>query len=66
MSNKSFINSCKSNLDTSYNINQKQNISNIKLKNKEAKDNILSKSNINFNNNSNSNINNIYTKERRY
>jgi hypothetical protein len=53
-------------LDTSYNINQKQNISNIKLKNKEAKDNILSKSNINFYNNSNSNINNIYTKERRY
>ena len=66
MSNKSFINSCKSNLDTSYNLNQKQNISNIKLKNKEAKDNILSKSNINFYNNSNSNINNIYTKERRY
>ena len=66
MNNKSFINSCKSNLNTSYNLNQRQNFFNIKLKNKEVKDNNLNKSNINYYNDSNSNLNNINIKERRY
>ena len=53
MNNKSYINSCKTNLDSSYVSNLKNNLINTyKSKKKENKDNILNKSNINVYNQS--------------
>ena len=65
INNKSYINSYKSYLDSSYNSTQKHNYFNKINKSKEIKDNNLSKSNINTYNNSNKNINNLTKKGRR-
>ena len=49
MDNKSYINSCKANLDSSFVSNNKNNLFNCKIIKKENKDNILNRSNINNN-----------------
>ena len=64
-SNKSYVNSYKSNLDSSYSYDQKSNFINIKAKYKENKDNSLNKSNININNKPNFKFINNISKERR-
>ena len=64
--NKSFINSCKSNLDSSCNLNQRRYFFSGKYKNKETKDNNLNKSNNNVYNPSNLKMNTINNKGRRY
>ena len=66
MNNKSFINSYKSNLDSSYSLNLRYNFYNRKVKNKEQKDNNLNQSNINVYNSSNLNMNTINSKGRKY
>ena len=64
-SNKSYVNSYKSYLDSSYTYDQKGYFINIKAKNKENKDNNLNKSNINIYNKPNFKFSNNISKERR-
>ena len=63
--NKSYINSCKSNLDSSYISYQKYNLVNNKSKKRENKDNIINKSNINEYNQSYLNMNNNNSRGKR-